>query len=60
MRENSFELDISDMSQGRKIVIGADHGAYELKGTLNEYLTKQGFVVEDVGGFNGTVSYHDV
>lgn len=32
-----------------KIVIGADHGGYQAKGLVLEYLTGQGYVVEDLG-----------
>ena len=32
-----------------RIVIGADHGGYELKGQLMDLLTAQGHQVEDVG-----------
>ncbi|NQV08992.1 ribose 5-phosphate isomerase B [Candidatus Woesearchaeota archaeon] len=34
-----------------KIIIGADHGGFELKKQLNGYLTESGHEVEDVGNF---------
>jgi ribose 5-phosphate isomerase B len=33
----------------KKILIGNDHGGYELKKTLVNYLTSKGFDVEDIG-----------
>ena len=44
-----------------RIVIGADHGGYELKGHLVELLTAQGHRVEDVGAhaLDGTDDYPD-
>lgn len=43
------------------IVIGSDHGAYELKGVLTEYLKGKGKEVEDCGVFDATsVDYPDI
>lgn len=35
-----------------KIIIGADHGGFELKGHIVKYLVEQGFEVEDVGTYS--------
>ncbi len=43
------------------IVIGCDHGAYELKGILVDYLKSKGKEVDDCGVFDGTsVDYPDI
>ena len=43
------------------IVIGCDHGAYELKAVLVEYLKSKGKEVDDCGVFDGTsVDYPDI
>jgi RpiB/LacA/LacB family sugar-phosphate isomerase len=34
-----------------KIIIGADHGGFEIKGKLTEQLKKQGHEVKDIGTF---------
>jgi len=34
---------------GMKIMIGGDHGGYELKRLVVDYLVKQGYQVEDIG-----------
>lgn len=39
----------SKTGASRKIVIGSDHGGFELKESLKPYLTDLGFEVEDVG-----------
>ncbi len=33
----------------KKIILGADHGGFGLKGKIKEYLQKEGYDVEDVG-----------
>ncbi len=33
----------------KKLIIGCDHAAFELKGLVREHLTSRGFSVEDVG-----------
>lgn len=33
----------------RRVVIGADHGGFDLKETLKDYLTARGFDIDDVG-----------
>ncbi len=37
----------------KRIVIGADHGGYELKNAIKEHLERQGFEVLDVGTNSG-------
>ena len=32
-----------------KIIIGSDHGGFELKETIREYILKRGLEVQDVG-----------
>ena len=50
----------ADESTGRVVAIGADHGGFELKERLNEYLRDWGYQVLDLGT-NGTeaVDYPD-
>jgi ribose 5-phosphate isomerase B len=44
-----------------KIIIGADHGGYELKNSISEWLKTQNHEVEDVGVFNSdSVDYPDI
>ena len=44
-----------------KIVIGADHGGYEAKTAVLEYLTAQGYQVEDYGTYSEeSCDYPDV
>ncbi len=43
-----------------KIVIGSDHGGFELKETISEYLLKKGLEVQDIGVFvPDSVDYPD-
>ena len=35
-----------------KIAIGCDHGAYEMKEAIKEYLTEQGITVDDKGTYS--------
>lgn len=43
------------------IVIGSDHGAFELKAVLKEHLSAKGIEVEDCGTFDGgSVDYPDI
>lgn len=43
-----------------KIVIGSDHGGFELKETIREYILKRGLEVQDVGVFvPDSVDYPD-
>ena len=43
------------------IVMGSDHGAYELKGVLKAYLESQGKEVNDLGVYDATsVDYPDI
>jgi deoxyribose-phosphate aldolase len=47
-----------DMSKAMRIAIGADHGGYELKGSLAAHLSEAGHQVEDVGtSSNEAVDY---
>lgn len=42
----------------QKIAIGSDHGGYRLKNEIIEHLTKQGYILEDVGCYNtGSCDY---
>ena len=46
------------MSKAMRIAIGADHGGYELKGSLAAHLRAAGHQVEDVGtSSNEAVDY---
>lgn len=43
-----------------KIIIGSDHGGFELKETIREYILKRGLEVQDVGVFvQDSVDYPD-
>lgn len=43
-----------------KIIIGSDHGGFELKETIREYILKKGIEVQDVGVFSAdSVDYPD-
>jgi ribose 5-phosphate isomerase B len=43
-----------------KIIIGSDHGGFELKETIREYILKRGLEVQDVGVFvPDSVDYPD-
>lgn len=45
----------------QKLVIGSDHGGYELKNFLYEKLKAEGCVIEDVGSYDGaSVDYPDI
>jgi ribose 5-phosphate isomerase B len=42
------------------IIIGADHGGFELKEALKKYLLNQGYQIKDVGSFSSdSVDYPD-
>lgn len=44
-----------------KIVIGCDHGGFELKETVLEYLKEKGYDVEDIGCYSSdSVDYADI
>ena len=44
-----------------KVVIGSDHGGFELKEVLKKHLTEKGFDVTDVGCFDtSSVDYPDI
>ncbi len=44
-----------------KIIIGADHGGFELKEIIKEHLNKKGVETEDVGCFDtNSVDYPDI
>lgn len=44
-----------------KIAIGADHGAYELKEVLKEYLENKGYEILDCGTYDlSSVDYPDI
>lgn len=38
--------------ESKKIIIGSDHGGFELKSALIEHLSKRGLTVEDAGTYN--------
>ena len=39
----------------KKILIGNDHGGYELKTIISKYLKEKGFEVEDVGSYSNEI-----
>ncbi len=41
--------------QNKSIIIGNDHGGYELKVLLKEHLEKKGYSVEDIGADSGQI-----
>jgi ribose 5-phosphate isomerase B len=44
-----------------KIIIGADHGGYELKNSISLWLKENNYQVEDIGVFNSdSVDYPDI
>lgn len=44
-----------------KIILGADHGGYELKNHITDWLTKQSYNVTDIGVFSSeSVDYPDI
>lgn len=44
-----------------KIILGADHGGYELKNHITDWLTKQSYNVTDIGVFSPeSVDYPDI
>tara|TARA_B100002003_G_C14133335_1_gene545045 strand:- start:558 stop:989 length:432 start_codon:yes stop_codon:yes gene_type:complete len=46
---------------GREVVIGSDHGGYELKEYIKEYLVDSGYSVKDFGTYNSNpVDYPDI
>lgn len=38
-----------------KIIIGNDHGGYELKNVLKDHLEQKGYEVEDIGSYSGEI-----
>ena len=45
----------------KKIVVGADHGGFELKERIKKYLEKSGYAITDVGAYNkDSVDYPDI
>ena len=62
MRSPATSVVVEQRLQSQKnvIAIGADHGGFELKGSLIGYLTEKGYQVEDCGPFNQeSVDYPD-
>lgn len=66
IKRSSIDSDTNQPSQqptsskSQSIVIGSDHGGYELKETLVVFLRGKGFFVEDVGTFSvDSVDYPD-
>ena len=46
---------------GREVVIDSDHGGYELKEYIKEYLVDSGYSVKDFGTYNSNpVDYPDI
>jgi ribose 5-phosphate isomerase B len=44
-----------------RIIIGADHGGYELKNNLTKWLNSQGHEIKDIGVFSSdSVDYPDI
>ena len=45
----------------KKIVVGADHGGFELKERIKNYLEKNGYAITDVGVYNkDSADYPDI
>lgn len=44
-------LEKINMTVKKKIIIGADHAGFELKGVLKKYLERKKYSIEDVGAF---------
>ncbi|MBE6595293.1 MAG: ribose 5-phosphate isomerase B [Ruminococcaceae bacterium] len=45
----------------KKLIIGCDHAAFELKGLVKEHLISRGFEVEDVGTYSAdSCNYPDI
>ncbi len=52
--------NIADPQSKNVVVIGSDHGGFELKEILRAYLNELGYDVRDVGAYNkGAVDYPD-
>ncbi|MDH7563083.1 MAG: ribose 5-phosphate isomerase B [Caldisericota bacterium] len=49
-----------DKGSGLKVALGADHGGYQLKEEIKEFLSLRGIMVEDFGTFSAeSVDYPD-
>jgi len=58
---NSASEDVGDVTGGRVVAIGADHGGFDLKEELKSYLAQWGYKILDVGTFNrDAVDYPDL
>ncbi len=45
----------------KKIIVGADHGGFELKERIKKYLEKNGYTITDIGTYNkDSVDYPDI
>jgi len=60
-RSPSTAAAVSPMTSGGQVVaVGADHGGYQLKESINDHLTKLGYTVVDCGTNSGAaVDYPD-
>ncbi len=59
VKENPVPASAS-ITQSRKIILGADHGGFELKEILKAFLVELGYEVEDVGAHStDAVDYPD-
>jgi len=56
--EKEFRLKIT---KSFKIALGSDHGGYDLKENIKEFLEERGYLVQDFGTYNGdeSVDYPD-
>lgn len=58
--EKSQPTHYTNQKNSGKIILGSDHGGYELKETLKKFLIDEGYEVEDVGTFSTeSVDYPD-
>ncbi len=49
-------MEMTNRTNDKQVVIGADHGGYALKEQLKAHLGKQGYTVEDCGTFDGVTA----
>lgn len=55
MKYNMTQGELNTHDRVRRVAIGADHGSYEAKETLERYLESAGYKMVDVGTNNSTV-----
>lgn len=60
IEDSSPPVTAGAVQTSRKIILGADHGGFELKEILKSYLMECGYEVEDVGAYSAdAVDYPD-